>query len=103
MDLNQYGVCGDGFHDDSVGLQAVLDSGEKDIYIPQGCYLIKTPLKIHSNTNLTANPNARFILDGSVQRHRGDFLPNDQMVRVLNHILMLLLLLFLHLILMLFL
>lgn len=74
MDLNQYGVYGDGVHDDSVGLQAVLDSGEKDIYIPQGCYLIKTPLKIHSNTNLTANPNARFILDGSVQRHRGDFL-----------------------------
>ena len=36
--------------------------------------MIKTPLKIHSNTHLTADFNARFILDGSVQRHRGDFL-----------------------------
>lgn len=72
--IKEYGIIGDGVHDDSEGLQKLLDSGESELYIPQGCYLVSKTLKIHSNTKLTLNPNARLIMDGSVKKRRGDFL-----------------------------
>lgn len=74
MQFSDYPIYGDGIHDDAGGLQALLDSGERELYIPQGCYRIGRTLKIRSGTRLTASENARFILDGSVPKRRGDFL-----------------------------
>ena len=44
------GVVGDGVYDDSAGLQALLDSGMKEVRIPTApvCLLISKTLKIHS-------------------------------------------------------
>ena len=72
--LKKYGIAGDGIRDDSAALQALLDSGEKDIYIPQGCYLISKTLRINTGTCLKASPNARFIMDSVTKKKRGDFL-----------------------------
>ncbi len=72
--FEDYKIYGDGVHDDSEALQSLLDSGENEIFIPLGCYLISKTLKINSNTVLNVTPGARFIMDGEVQKHRGDFL-----------------------------
>lgn len=75
MDLIlKYGICGDGLADDWRGLQELLDSGEREIRIPQGCYLVGRTLKIHSGTRIIASPNARFVMNGAVNKRRGDFL-----------------------------
>lgn len=71
---NIFSRVSDGLSDASEFLQSLLDSENREIHIPQGCYLIKNTLKVHSDTKITASPNARFVLDGSVKRHRGDYL-----------------------------
>jgi hypothetical protein len=45
------GIIGDGKHDDTAGLQALLDSGKTEVHMPAApvCLLIGSPLKIHSN------------------------------------------------------
>ncbi len=45
-------LCGDGIHDDTAGLQALLDSGRPTISVPDGVYLISDTLVIHDNTHL---------------------------------------------------
>ncbi len=47
-------IVGDGIHDDASGIQALLDSGVCEIYLPKPkvCYLIGDTLRIHSNQTL---------------------------------------------------
>lgn len=54
------GVVGDGAHDDTAGLQAVLDSGAATIYLPTPprSYVISRTLTIHSGQTLAADRNA---------------------------------------------
>ena len=54
------GVKGDGIHDDTAGLQALLDSRKATIYLPAPpkCYLISKVLKIHSGQTLIVDRNA---------------------------------------------
>ncbi len=48
------GIVGDGVHDDTAGLQALLDSGEHEIRVPAAkvCLLISKTLKVHSNQSV---------------------------------------------------
>ena len=48
------GLWGDGVHDDTAGIQALLDSGAGGVYlpVPSKYYLISDSLRIHSNTQL---------------------------------------------------
>ena len=48
------GIKGDGVHDDAPGIQALLNSGVGEIYLPKpkNCYLIGETLRIHSNQTL---------------------------------------------------
>ncbi|MDR2039240.1 MAG: hypothetical protein LBQ60_15060 [Bacteroidales bacterium] len=54
------GVKGDGTHDDTQGIQALLDSKASTVYLPQPakCYLISKVLKIHSGQTLVVDRNA---------------------------------------------
>ena len=47
-------LIGDGVHDDTAAIQALLDSGRKTVYLPPPsvCYRISRCLKIHSHTEL---------------------------------------------------
>ena len=48
------GVVGDGVHDDTPGLQALLDSGRTEVHFPSppACLLISKTLTIHSRQTL---------------------------------------------------
>lgn len=52
-------VVGNGVHDDTVGLQALLDSGATEVRfpVPPKCLLISSTLKIHSRQTLVVGRN----------------------------------------------
>ena len=51
-------IYGDGFHDDTDGIQQLLDSGKSEIVLdaPEKCYLISRTLKIHGGQTLRIAP-----------------------------------------------
>lgn len=64
MDM-QIKLYGDGVHDDTAAIQAMLDKGGT-VNIPDGYYLITRPLIIHSNTHLKLSAQSTFHLaDGA--------------------------------------
>lgn len=65
------GVKGDGIFDDTEGIQALLDSKAKTIYLPapQVCYKISKTLKIYSNQTLVLDRNATIRLADGVGVH----------------------------------
>ncbi|MCX7426277.1 MAG: glycosyl hydrolase family 28 protein [Planctomycetia bacterium] len=76
------GVVGDGVHDDTAGLQALLDSGTSDVHFPSPPVrlLISKTLKIHSGQTLTLarhavvrlKEHADQILIANADQDRGD-------------------------------
>jgi len=74
VSVRQFGAQGDGFTDDYAAIQAALDSGEREIVIPQGIYPISGTLRVHSHTRITAAGDAKLIMRGEKRRQRGDFL-----------------------------
>lgn len=60
LPLDIKGVKGDGAHDDTAGIQALLDSKATTVYLPQPpvCYKISKTLKIHSGQTLIVDRNA---------------------------------------------
>lgn len=65
------GVIGDGKHDDTAGLQAVLDSGASTLCLPAPpmAYLISRPLALHSGQTLAADRNAVIRLADHAHAH----------------------------------
>lgn len=61
---------------DDVALQKALDDTRRPltVVVPKGVYDIRKTLRIHGGTTLKAHPEARFVLNGSVEHHAGDFL-----------------------------
>jgi len=58
----------DGIHDDTLAIQALLDSGAAHVHLPagKGAYLISQPLRVHSRQQLTLDRYATVRLaDGS--------------------------------------
>ena len=67
---NAAGVVGDGVHDDTLGLQALLDSGGTEVHFPSPpvCLLISKTLKMHSRQTLVVGRHTVIRLkDGSDQ------------------------------------
>lgn len=63
--MNDLKLYGDGIHDDTAAIQAMLDKCGT-VRIPDGCYLICRPLIIHSNTHLILSQMATLRLaDGA--------------------------------------
>lgn len=52
--MNLEGIYGDGIHDDTAGIQSLLDSGKSCVYLPAPAdhYLISAPLRLNSNQEL---------------------------------------------------
>jgi len=61
-------------NDITSNLQRALDSGAPLLHLPAGEYVITRPLKIHSNTTLILDENARLSAGDNVLTKRGDFL-----------------------------
>jgi hypothetical protein len=61
---NGNGLSGNGEHDDTAGLQSLLDSGEPNVYFPppRDHYLISKPLVIHSGQTLRMDNLTRIRL-----------------------------------------
>ena len=68
---NMPGIKGDGIHDDTQGIQALLDSKKSTIYLPQpdNCYLISKTLKIHSGQTLIVDRDAVIRLADHAEAH----------------------------------
>ena len=52
VNIRDFGAKGDGVTDDTVAVQAAIDSGAEDIYLPEGTFLLQNvivsnPIKIH--------------------------------------------------------
>ena len=69
--LDYPGVVGDGEHDDTVGLQAALDSGASTVCLPAppAAYSISGTLTIHSGQTLAADRNAVIRLADHAHQH----------------------------------
>lgn len=69
-----FGAIGDGKQDDFTAFQKAFDSGAETILIPQGIYAISETLKVHSNTHIIADRNAKIVMKSLKRRHRNEFL-----------------------------
>lgn len=69
--LEHPGVRGDGIHDDTTGLQAILDSGAPLIELPRppAHYLLSRTLEVHSGQTLLADRNAVIRLADHAHAH----------------------------------
>ncbi|MBQ8954039.1 MAG: hypothetical protein IJ048_07970 [Clostridia bacterium] len=74
ISIISYGAKGDGLHNDYTAIQAALDSGEKDIHIPAGTYVIDQPLKVPSHRHIHAAAEARVVFIASRPMTQTDFL-----------------------------
>jgi hypothetical protein len=55
VSVKDFGATGDGVTDDTSAIQAALDSGASNIYIPEGTYNVSSTLNITSSINLKGN------------------------------------------------
>ena len=51
-DVKAHGATGDGVTDDTAAIQAALDSGAKDVFLPEGTYLISTALSLPAGVTI---------------------------------------------------
>lgn len=72
--IKDFGALGNGVYDDYTAFQRALDSGENEIYIPQGIYPVSETLKIHSNTKIIAEKTAKICMQSTRKRRRNEFL-----------------------------
>lgn len=72
--IRNLGAGGDGIADDSAAIQAVLDGGRKEVFIPAGVYRIAQTLKVDSFTKIVADPGARLFHCGETPHGAEDFL-----------------------------
>ena len=74
VSVKDYGAVGNGVTDDTEAIQAALNSGADEIYIPFGAYSVSKTLLIPSNTAITADPCARITLRPRTRLRRDEFL-----------------------------
>ncbi len=74
LDVKTVGALGNGCADDTAALQRALDSGEVDIYIPQGTYVVSETLLVPSHRHITAARDARLVLIPRRPMEQRDFL-----------------------------
>lgn len=73
-----FGAVGDGVHDDYAAIQKALDSGAKEILIPQGVYCVSQTLKVKSNTCILAEKTAKICMKSLCRRTRNEFLLSNE-------------------------
>ncbi len=73
-DITKHGAVGNGVNDDSSAIQAVLDGGHKDVFIPAGRYRITRTLQVDSFTSIVADPDATLFVCGETDHNADSFL-----------------------------
>ena len=73
-DVVDYGAVGDGIKDDGPAIQAALDGGHKEVFIPAGQYRITQTLLVDSFTSIVADADARLIVCGETEHDASSFL-----------------------------
>ena len=74
LDVRSIGALGNGSVDDTAALQNALDSGEVDIYIPHGTYVVSETLLVPSHRHITADREARIVFIPRRPMEQRDFL-----------------------------
>lgn len=69
-----HGAIGDGINDDTSAIQALLDGGHKEVFIPAGRYRITRTLKVDSFTSIVADPDATLFVCGETEHDAESFL-----------------------------
>jgi len=65
INVKSYGATGDGVTDDTTAIQAALDSGGKDIFLPEGTYKITATLTVPKDVNIKGAGISATVIDGS--------------------------------------
>ena len=75
-----YKLYGDGIHDDTLAIQELIDSGVKEVSLPdpEVCYLISKPLELPSNFRLVLPRFAEIKLakDSNCEMLRNKMVPD---------------------------
>ncbi|MBO4392222.1 MAG: hypothetical protein J5816_02845 [Clostridia bacterium] len=74
INVLDFGAKGDGIVNDRPAIQAALDFGEKEIFIPSGTYIVNDTIKIPSHRYIHADTDARIIHVYTRKPVYGDFL-----------------------------
>lgn len=86
VSVKEFGAKGDSRQDDFPYIQAAMDSGEKELFIPAGKYRIHGMLTLSDNTTLRLHPEAYMILDDHTGSETCPYLltayPNSQNITV---------------------
>lgn len=72
-DVREFGACGNGLSDDAPAFCRALESGARRVMIPDGLYLIGSPLKIASDTHIAASDAAVLLLGDGACKTKDDF------------------------------
>jgi parallel beta-helix repeat protein len=85
--LDRLGIVGDGQTDDSMAIQAAVDSGIGSLNFPKGIYRLTKPVTVDLDkvgfTSITGDGTARFVMAGQgpafrfVGTHKGSAAPKD--------------------------
>lgn len=65
VSVKDFGAVGDGVTNDTVAIQAALNSGAKRVFVPSGTYVITATLTIPDNVSLEGDGVGATIFDGS--------------------------------------
>ena len=76
IDVLMFGAKGDGVTNDYAAVQAALDSGEKDVLIPKGTYIVDRTIRIPSHRHIHA-VDARIVFVAGEKLTAGGFLVSN--------------------------
>ena len=65
VNVKDFGAVGDGITDDTVAIQAAIDSVGKTVFLPSGTYLIKNTLVISKVIELEGTPTSTLLYKGA--------------------------------------
>lgn len=69
VNVKHFGVKGDGITDDTVKINEVFLNGNKNIFFPEGNYLIKDYIRVFENTNVKMSEKCTILNDNLINEY----------------------------------